>query len=765
MPEALKLALAAAGFASILFVVFGVLLGAPGDVIASSFIGDAAKGFHPARLFAVAEMRSGNLPLWDPHRFSGVPYLGAFQVALLYPPNAHYLVLPIATAINLEFALHLLLLAVFGFAWLRGRGLHPLAAFYSAAVLMLAAPIFHRVLSGQLSVLDVLAWTPLLLLVVDRTLEGPTLGSTLAGIAAVSMMILAGHPPTVYMTAVAAALYAAPRFWGAEQRGRTLAAFAAIAALPLLLTAAQLWTGLAVASEGVRVGGLPYEKAIAGSLPPAQLFSLLAPHLFGGVYHFSGSTFYWDATVFVGVATLVLAVHGAIAGTHPLRRAAASLALLFLLLALGKHAFLYAVPYHVLPGFDFVRAPSKFMYAALFFTALLAAIGLDRLLSDASGARRTAWVAAALAVLALAGSTWLRLRGAPGAPGAVFALSWFSSAWPELAQSAAVAALTAVLLLVAQRGRAWVAVLVAVGLLELLAFARSDFETTALDGITGVSPALREAYANDREDRVIYLHQARNTALVTGSHDVWGYDSVQLQRYAEFIAYTQGRKDALAMDNIAAWPPQNPHAMLRMLRVGRVVYGKLRSPELSRITSPLPRFTLIRDFRVIEDGGAILAALDAPDFDPHQTVVLEEPPVPTPDPSGRGGVIRVLGESTDHVDLEISLDSAAVLLMTDAHARGWRAVALPASEQSHYTLLRADYTLRALPLAGGHHRLRVEYWPVAFAVGRWVSAVSVAGFLAATGYWGWRRRSGVSARAAGGKSGTRSTVEQDRKLE
>jgi hypothetical protein len=58
--------------------------------------------------------------------------------------------------------------------------------------------------------------------------------------------------------------------------------------------------------------------------------------------------------------------------------------------------------------------------------------------------------------------------------------------------------------------------------------------------------------------------------------------------------------------------------------------------------------------------------------------------------------------------------------------------------QSKYELLPANYILRAVPLAAGHHYLRVEYAPREFAIGTWISLVAGVLFLAAV-VWCWRR--------------------------
>lgn len=88
-------------FWDILFIPSQRILSAPGMNLESEFV--------HSRQFAVREIRQGNLPLWNPHIFSGMPFSSGFQSALFYPPNAIFLLLPIAKAVNWSIILHLLL--------------------------------------------------------------------------------------------------------------------------------------------------------------------------------------------------------------------------------------------------------------------------------------------------------------------------------------------------------------------------------------------------------------------------------------------------------------------------------------------------------------------------------------------------------------------------------------------------------------------------------------------------------------------------------
>src|SRR6185295_3090825 len=94
-------ALTLAMFARVLFV--------PGDVVPAHPNTDLAMQYIHWRAFGFGELRHGNLALWNPHLFSGAPFLGGFQSALLYPPNLIFWILPLAKAVSWSIALHVFL--------------------------------------------------------------------------------------------------------------------------------------------------------------------------------------------------------------------------------------------------------------------------------------------------------------------------------------------------------------------------------------------------------------------------------------------------------------------------------------------------------------------------------------------------------------------------------------------------------------------------------------------------------------------------------
>jgi hypothetical protein len=535
-----------------------------------------------------------------------------------------------------------------------------------------------------------------------------------------------------------------------------------------------LFEGLATAGEALRRHGMSYEFAVSYSFPPEHLLTLLGPDLYGNADRFNltyfGRVFYWDATYFIGVVALILALHGLGAVDRPARRRALALAILLCVTAMGGYTPVYRFLYEYMPGFDLMRAPSKFLFFSSVFAAWLVALGTDRLLAGPAGLRRTAVIAAALTAVAgalLAWSMWSPVSlDAPGGVMAVlggfapnreykidgYAVDWYERLLVGFAIATATAMVATGLLVLARSHRRAVFLLIGLAIVELLIFARLGRGTSRLTIDADLRPQVTEAYAISGRMRVHETASNSNVAVGRRKYGIYGYDPVVLRRYIEFMMWSQGL-EWREIHNSTRFIPRDHHRLHSMLRVRHRI--DWQNKKLDEYDDALPRFLFVDDYRVVPTD-AVLDAMADPEFDPRTSVILESEPTPAPVGRGKGRPGRtprprlfVLDESTDHVDLEIDVAQPTILLITDAYSRGWRARARGGSEQLAYQLLPANYVLRAVPLAAGHHSLRVEYAPAAFTAGVWVSSVSGVAYLAAVLLWILRRR-GYAAAAAGG---------------
>lgn len=740
---------ACAALALVVLCLFGDVLFIPGDRVAAGYFSDVQMYFASSRTFGFDQIRHGNLPLWDPHLFSGTPYVGNFQSAMLYPPNLVYIALPLAKAINADLALHVFLFGLFTFLWGRNRGLRALPAFFSAACAMLSSSFFLHVPAGSLTMLAALAWAPLVFLSIDHLMDRPRRAWAFVGALAVTMQLLAGLPQGVFLTCLAAAGYCALRFPRSSQKPATLVTLAVLAAMPLFLSAVQLWTGVDTASEGTRAGGLPFDFASSYSFAPENLLTLLVPGFFGDFQHapYWGRWWPWEISMSIGVTGLMLAAYGALFGTNRERWRWLAMFALLMLFALGRYTPVYGWLYRMLPGVDHFRGPGRIVILATLFLALLAGLGLQRLLEDQRRIRILAPVLVVVALALLGGALAVRnaSTGGPESRLAQFvngfrvqnetvAVPLKPEQVPEAASfserqlliSASTILALAVLLWLSARYRWPRYAVLALGMAELLLFAGTQRGTSSLSAVD-ISD-LQSLRAADPGDYRVFdnpLHHNRvQRADVNG---IWGYDPVALKRYVEFVARIQGLEGS-PLD----WP-LNPacvqnftlNPLLRLLRFKYALPPQGVFPAPPHMP-PLPRFLLVHACAVVPDRLAAMQAMEDPTFDPLRTVVIEEPPVPTPEPGDAAGQIAVLDQDTDHVTLHVDTPRAAILLMTDSYSRGWRVRAVNSGDNRSYRLLPADGALRAVPLPAGAHDIRIEYRPQAFRYGALASGISTA---------------------------------------
>ena len=751
------------GLLVLTLAMFFDVLFLPGDAVLSSARTDLASQFVHWRGFGFGEMAMGNLPLWNPHIYSGAPFLAGFQSALLYPLNVLYLVLPLAKAINWGIALHAFLGGLFFYLWALKRGLHPLACFLAGAEFIFCAPYFLHIYAGHLPNLCTMIWAPLLFLAIDGAVEKPAAGWCLLGMFAVAMQILAGHIQYVYYTGIAAVLYLAASLPGTAERMKALTCFFLFYGGAVILAAAQILPGIEAGRDSLRGVGVSYEFATMFSFPPENLITWVVPTFFGDTVQFPywGRWYLWEMSLFVSVTGFLLAVYAVVLRQGRERFIPAAMAGILLLLAMGSYLPWFGLLHAYLPGFDTFRGVSKFVFQATLFVILLSAMGLDSLLRE--GLRKrwpilSALGAAAVLSLVVGLAIWQSslspdglwaqgMRGMFNTGQSYLAEGFFASrptvlnagegAALGLAFLSATCIVIAIILFLRVSNHWKASLLVALAILELVAAGAPVRDTFRL---AAAYPAdMVELFRQRPGDHRILNAYKPNLAMSMGWRDVWGYDPLIPRRYGEFMAWMQQADMAQIVRNDLQF---RYHPLLGMLGCrymltpieGRIVLADLGGDVM-------PRAALVGQWAVEPDRDRAFALLGQPGFDPRRLVVLErDPKLPAGKASAIPGSMRVTGSSSDHLTIEADVNTASILVVADNYADGWRAVPLAGSASTCYEIIPANYTLRGVPLAPGHHRIRMEYRPASFVIGVWLSLAGVAAWMVTAGVLLWRRR-------------------------
>ncbi len=344
--------------------------------------GDVYAYFYPYWQVRNAALGSGTLPLWSPELFMGVPLLANSQVGTFYPPNWPLVPFDPPTGVAISLLAHITW-ALAGTYLLARRtvGLERIPALLAAAIFALGGYMGAK--AENINQLQALAWMPWLFALFDAAIhQGAARRWTVLLAVGLALQTLAGHPQTVFITAVGLAVYGAATWFAparqASWRARLHPALvlAAAGGGALLLASPQLLPMLELMGGSNRSGGLNPQQAMAFSLNPFVIGRGLLPSYDGLLFG--------EYVAYTGVIGLGLAILG-IFNRIPTDRPETIYHLPWIVLAVvgfGLALGLYNPLYWTLanlPGFSFFRVPARWLALFALAAAMLAGIGLQTL--------------------------------------------------------------------------------------------------------------------------------------------------------------------------------------------------------------------------------------------------------------------------------------------------------------------------------------------------------------------------------------------------
>ncbi|MGD8792531.1 MAG: YfhO family protein [Anaerolineae bacterium] len=728
--------------------------------------GDLVSFLFPTYRYAAARLWQGDVPLWNPHLYGGVPFLADMQSGIFYPLNLLLFgVLPDFPYEALQWlaALHVFLAGAFAYLCLRflapGRPLRVPAALAGALAYMFSGVFIVHF--GNLNLIAVAAWLPLIVLLFWRALRGRRLGLAVAAGAALGVATLEGHLQITLTIGLGLGLAAGVEAWQAKgwrARAWPLLALGVTAAVAVGLSALVLLPAVEYAGLSPRAE-LTYREAARYSLVPALLGEMVVPALFGS----REPALYWGvwdrvAAGYLGILPLILAGLALL-----LRRGRrivflATVAVVAFLLALGGESVLHGWAYLLLPGFDQMRAPARTVLLVDFALAGLAAMGLDRLLAPLGRrARRSlagAWRGLILlgGLAAVVGGAWAYLvvyQAQDGDP----ILFWRVS-------MAANGVVLAILLLAAslawlgarrsgrpgRRTLGWLAIgLVFFDLASVGAYTDLGHEApTAGYEHPAVVEFLRShaeplARIDSRTD-VADVWQP-DLALLAGLYDVGGVDNPLV--VADAARYWQGlggRSTRLYDFLGVGYVLGSKEVVLDWEKFSLAFEGD-EQVNVYRNEGALPRAFVV--------GRAIAAAshedawrlIHEAGFDPAQAVVVEGAAGGgAPAGAGRGAVASIVRYEPDRIEIEVEAPAGGYLVLSDPFYPGWQVEV----DGQPAELLRANYAFRAVAVPAGAQRVAMRFNPVTWRVGLGISLVTMAGLVVGGGIALIRPREGGS---------------------
>jgi len=695
------------------------------------------QGVYPAFHYGFQRLREGTVPLWNPNQLCGAPVLADPAVGLFQPLNAVFLALPTERAMAAHAFMCLSLMGFFFVLFARSLGVRYIPALAGGVAYAFcgasAAAMSHPPLANAL------VWTPCLFWGLREYARGWHVGwAVLTGLAG-AMLVLSGSPALVVAVLCLWAPYrlyltflgdsagqgrARDRVIGLVVMGIVALAVSAVQWLPTLAWALTLDQPAAALWRLNLAGLVPANgRGVLGQLLAAKPDAL--PHV-----------------AYVGV-TALLAIPAVLFRRTGRRDAAFFLVAAPLCLAVTGAAG---------EGLPWSFPRGAFAVPGALSLAVLAALGLDRLLVPAREPRAPGVSGPALAVLIVAG--------------AVFYASTAEARGPVIA----FLAILAPFLVVRSRAAA---------VIGGLAFVLLLFAEVTLASVNRYRHPLEDApqcYHRYAATVVSAQEQALGKRLLVSAHPldpalpgnlgmvfpvaVAGGSRIPLTRaQARWWARLSSSEDATAaaaggLTTTAVGSPLVDLMAVRaivaapggalfeedwMMDAGR--FRPVRTEDEARLVvneDAFPRAYFVPAWR---SAGSLEAALDmvsAPDFDGTAACVVlagdpafealtalvpREPSAATDADADRApGMCTIKAASPERVVLHVETAAPGVTVLADTFDRGWRA----AVNGIAWPILQTNGLFRGVAVPAGTHEIVFEYRPLPFTLGLTISLGGLA---------------------------------------
>ncbi|KPK88645.1 MAG: hypothetical protein AMJ94_14510 [Deltaproteobacteria bacterium SM23_61] len=765
----------------LVLVPFLPVLWSGGEKVLSNGHTDIAGQFYAYKHFLHEEIGRGRLPLWNPYLMSGTDFLGEGQPALFYPTTWILALFSPATAINLHFLLHSWLLAASLYYYLRELGLGRESAFFGGLIFVFSSVPVLRIYPGHLPNYPALALAPLFLLFWERYLKKRGRRSLLFLSLIYAGLIFSGHAQFLLYFSIFFLFYAGWTIWTAPEVGRKGKGIMAIAfclslLLGVLLSSAHLLPAADFARNSFRQQ-MSYEFCSRFSFAPENFLTLLYPSFFGDrvVSAYWGRNYLWEMTAYLGIFPLLLAFLGARSSTHPRRLFWVIAAGVFSLLALGRHTPLFYVLYHFVPFFDKFRGNSKFITLVVLSLSILAALGLEGLLSGQKEKLKRP-------LKKILKTTVLLSLGLVLISGLLFAIVSGADAWKETvkwrytkgeiyekpilddqnemrrAQATAkrsiaitlLFALAATLYFGILSGKRWKALpglktFLFLGIVgDLFFFGWKYYDSFPVKDLQPPREVADFLSKDKGLFRVLAPSLPHNSFMLSPIESIGGYAGNILERYNRFLNRSQGKPEDL-LQNVVQVTRYSP--AFHLLNIKYIILPsrvRLGTPDFHRLFSSgdltiyqnrlfVPRIYFPQRVRFIDSPATALNLAAQGGFDPRQLTLLEDRvrQGETIDYGAAGAEFKLLKHAPNEIHLRVQVSQPRFLVVANSFDPRWKA---SLDGMNAIPLVPANYVLQATLIPEGSHLLKIYFFPDSL---EWGILLTAAGLLAWAFLWIW----------------------------
>lgn len=704
----------------------------------SFFWEDFVEYVYPVQSYAAREFSHGNIPFWNPHIFSGMPFLADLQVGFFYPINRIVGLfidssgnLPVA-ALQMGIILHFLISQISMYFFARNLKISKEASVFASITYAFSMLMVCHVIHPMM--LYHLAWLPLILRFVFVSINETKIESAFAAGLIFGLTMLSGHPQTTLYEGLFIGFISLYLIISKlVDKSSSLTSKVIAIATPLITVALALGIFSIQFLPTRELGTLSQrnevtiEKASEGSLNFNQVYTAFAPNLFGQTsgnqdvettYYMKTDNsvqvrFYWETSFYFGIIAMFLSVFYIVSNYN--KRSVwlwLGLAVFGFLYALGSNSFLLNI-FFDLPYFGTFRNPGRIMFFAIFSFSILAAYGIDSIFQSRENKNfnKNLMISSGIILFFLV----LILTGmAQNSLGTPEELSHVVT--DNGRNSLIFLILSIVLIFLANRK---IVNSLTLGLaLSLLTFidlysAGVDFNQSPTDPkeFYTMDPQLKnlmvpkssiDSYrVNMRMYRPSYMAMRRNQGMIDGINLIEGYNPLVLSKVMpplqskDELFNLYNVKYEIKIDSLSG----QPRFYERNTRFG--------------LAYVVNKYTVIPEDKIGEE-------LKSSKYNLAKEVVLEENPgINLNADSNLNAKVEVIENKANSIKLKVSSNQDGILVFSEIWYPAWKAY----NNGVETKIFRANYCFRSIKVSKGDNMIEMKYESSSFATGRTITLI------------------------------------------
>ena len=708
------------------------------------------------------------LPLWNPYLFGGMPFVDAMHGDTFYPLAFLKFFLPIHRALGYKLILSVLLAGIAMYYYLKSLGIDRKVAFITGLAYLLTVDMVSLVYGGHDSKIYLMSLLPIIYLFLEKCLTaGRFLNFVMLG-GSVGLLILTSHMQLAYYimwTVGLYFLYYVVRYI-TERKGRrfiaklviffVLAMFVGISLGLIQLMSPYLYLGQFSKRAGAERS--TYEWATSWSIHEEEVASLAVPEFVHFFDSYWGKNYFRINASYTGMVVLLFALLAIFFFRDRRAIIFSLLALLMLINALGATTPIYKFFYYLIPGVKKFRAAGMSITVFSFLMVIISGIGLSYVNSDffaKNPAKKGRLIKGLTVGIGIFGGLALIVLVAGNQVLSLWKAIFYSNISGDKAQimranlpnlqkgmfiSFAFLALSGWLFVARLRNRVsariFILALVPLVVIDLWRIDTKFIKVVNFQDYFRKDGAI-EFIQRDKERLFrcfplpgTYPH---NYLALHRIEEIAGHHGNELRWYDEFI----GGNNLSNLENPNILDLLNVKYLLSQKEITHPKFKKAFEGDRVKVyrnLTYLPKAFVTHNYLVMSSSKEILNKLKEHGFDYRNTVILDEHPsnpfVP-PDSLVTGSMAKIVDYEIDKFKVEVDMKEPGFLVISDNYYPAWKAY-VGGKKTKVY---KADYTLRAVWLEKGQHKVEFVFDSSYLKLGATISFLSFLFVLGAIIYW------------------------------